>query len=304
VFASRDPKQLQSLKSRIRSLYSYVSASPLNTNDAIGLEDVAAFDVDKWLKETGLGTAISKKTMTQSDLMGKSYITSDSCCAEKAECKLTFKLDSAWEGVYTAPITDDTNAGVYVAINATIPEGCCECDELRILQVAREYTLVKGKRQSGKPGGLLRPGLAGSGDDKATNQGWFIDFNKRIEKDVPGALLKDTVGYEPYFGDAAGGRTAVKLWDPPGKPPGTKDIGGEFYTCVVAYSKEKAGGKVVGCLHWGYYIDSKGVPKLAMEGDAPASCNTPSELTSAIDRWNAFKFRNLQFPKISILKER
>ena len=89
----------------------------------------------------------------------------------------------------------------------------------------------------------------------------------------------------------------MSIWDAPGHWTTDTNIGKEFHTCAVC-SPATGASTILGCVTWGYYIDSTG--NVSFRPASPsASCGASTIEEDATTRWEGIAGNdpaNIDFP--------
>lgn len=166
----------------------------------------------------------------------------------------------------------------------------CPCGKLRLMQViSRVVQDAEGNEKAkGDPGGDWREAVTNSA-------GWRVDWKPPGSNGMNGSTPPwlDTT----KFGTAGDCSNPATLEDGPGVAHSSQGL--RIMTCAVL---EKPGGSnvMLGCLEWGFYVDSIGHPAVPhkttefespkarlLDGTPSTHCGMPAEVKGAIDHWNA-----------------
>jgi len=267
------------------NLYEYVSGNPVGWSDAFGLVTDAEFEA-----LAGVDDAIKNGKMTADAAINGKEFSAKGCVGNK-DCNIGFKFEKAYTGTYRYRAAGKDVKGVYVKISVSFDQAkCCKCDKVRYIQVLRNTVKQDGKLVAADPGSEIRRQRSGWADPKAPSRGWRLD-----------QLVSSKDPFYPGHSANTGNATKpAELYDSPGQWAEDKNKGSDFHTCVICVN-DKVKGKVLGCVHWGYYIDGAG--KIAFEPNPPAaSCDYPQEFRDSVERWsgiNGNENPNLDFPNPS-----
>jgi hypothetical protein len=240
---------------------------------AVALADDAANDAT-WERATGVGAGA---WTADAQIEGQSFSASD--CGHQG-CNLSFTFQKARTGTYPyGGAGGRTVRGVHVKINASASG--CECQRFRTIQILRSTRINNGAVETADPIEPTRQARSGWGDAQAPSRGWRID-----------QLISGT---DPFYDDGSGdlsgesgaGNIPGRVRDAPGDWDADRNVGKDFYTCLVCENDPAAKRRVLGCVHWGYQIDGAGAVTFS-PSPPTASCDTPQELRDALGagRWN------------------
>jgi hypothetical protein len=253
-------------------LYRYVRNSPTNGTDASGLADTN----DDFERNYGIADAITNGTMTPADLNGRRITTPTNSHGQSLE----FQFLRAYKGIYRIPPPNSNQdmQGVYVKIQ--IKSNGWDIDELRMIQITRTTTftgpITNRMMITYRPPDPYHSGLAGWGREGTPHQGWYVD---QLQRKI-NPYYDDPVNSRATSGDAT--HPAI-FHDTPSLALTLNEQGADFYLCAIGIKNGKA--QFLGCLHWGYYVNSNN--DVSFDPANPeASLDAPPELAASMQRWN------------------
>lgn len=255
-------------KSPSWNLFGYASNQSVFLTDPTGLADEITDEnvEDNYKLKGALKGGTLKKDDQAADawpreaLHGRTF--SDACIG--GPCNLSFTFDKAHYGSWDSGTKDGKYVGMYTKISATTD--CC-CKELKIMQIGR-YSSGGHLRNERTPDDKARSRRA-TKKTETSEGGWFVDTNSLT----------------PYYSVSNSGKSgcegakAAVAWDTPAEIDKVRKEGDgkHFMTCIVC------DGKLLGCVHWGYYVDKNGNVKVDGGG---VSCGAPEQVADALKTWN------------------
>ncbi len=222
---------------------------------------------------TGVDSAISSGTMTA--VTGVHGSTFDAVnCFGVEDCKVHFTFEKAYKGLYPYRAAGGTNVrGLYVKIVARPDDNCWSCNHLEIVQVLRYETMKSGAMVTAEPTSDMRRARAGWSDARAPSRGWEVDAAD---------TERNPFYSQSWVGQSGDFRTPAILWDTPGSFETDRNIGKDFQTCLLCVNGSSR--IALGCVTWGYYIDSAGA--IAFQPQPAATCGATTQLRDASNRWD------------------
>jgi hypothetical protein len=222
-----------------------------------------------------LDQAIANGTMTADGIMGQAY--TGNCFGGTTDLKFAFS--KAYKGIYPYGPTGQQK-GVYVKIEVSRydAEAPDHCTPLRLLQTVRNTQRGSlDALETAAPADETRRVRSGWGDPSAPSAGWRIDTSESAVDPFYSSLADASV--------EGSDSTPAILYEAPGHPSGTINAGKDFNTCGICQTRDGARW-VLGCVNWGYYIDSIG--NIVFLPATPAvTCGSTPELQHASERWDS-----------------
>jgi hypothetical protein len=193
----------------------------------------------------------------------------------RGEGRVHFTFERAFVGDYDYPPAGRAVRGAHVSLSVRLA-GCGEHDEVRLVQVLRNIALRDGEIVTAEPNSTRRQQRSGWSDPHAPSRGWRVD-----ELDHGHSPFYVTSSFYGHHGST---RRPAKLRDSPGDWLTDRNMGKEFRTCAVSYSRGRA--VMLACIDWGYSIDEQG--QVSFFPRVPtAMAGAPESFVDAIERWDA-----------------
>jgi hypothetical protein len=262
-------------------VYQYALGNPLEWRDPLGLLTDAAYE-----SRYGLTPAIARggSMSPVGSVMGSTFVARGCTNGRTAEgCDVRFTFDKAYVGSYVYSQTNKATYGAYVKISVSLdPQKCCDCEQLRLIQIVRFTRMVGTELETVAPDTAIRRKRAGWDSNDAPSRGWMID-----KPDVGNSAFLDLPSSNPNTNSVTGenGGPAI-LRDAPGVSGvgAATDTGRDFYTCAICVNGRNP-GRVLACVHWGFYVLGQTVSFVPATPEA--SCQVPPEFEHALNRWES-----------------
>jgi hypothetical protein len=189
--------------------------------------------------------------------------------------RVHFTFERAFVGDYDYPPAGRAVRGAHVSLAVKVV-GCGEHEDVRLVQVLRNIALHDGEIVTAEPNSARRQQRSGWGDPCAPSRGWRVD-----ELDHGHSPFYVT---SSFYGHHGSSRRPAKLRDSPGDWITDRNMGKEFRTCAVSYTRGRV--MMLACIDWGYTIDEHG--QVSFFPYVPtAMAGAPEPFVDAITRWDA-----------------
>lgn len=223
---------------------------------------------------TGAGTGITNGTLTAVAGVDGTAFDATNCFGVDG-CNVHFTFEKAYKGVYPYVGGGGTNIrGLYVKIVARPDADCWSCNHLEMVQVLRNTTMTSGAMVNAEPDTDMRKRRSGWNDAKAPSRGWRVDATNDE---------RNPFYSQSWVGESGDFRTPAILWDTPGGFETDRNAGKDFQSCLICVNGSSRIS--LGCVTWGYYIDSAGA--ITFQPQPTASCSATTQLRDASRRWDS-----------------
>ncbi|MCB9763814.1 MAG: hypothetical protein H6739_28855 [Alphaproteobacteria bacterium] len=226
-------------------------------------------------------TATPPTLTADADIQGQTYTINPALGIEG--CTVDFAFQKAMTGTSPYPAAPGrTVNGVYVKIHSSFSPVCERvCESVTALQVLRNTTTnADGERVTDQPTSRGRRARSGSDDPTAASQGWRVDSGGTDPRYGTGDAVTGSMDPGSETGSA---QAPLIVRDAPGHWNTARSAGKDFYTCAVC-ENPPAQAQVLGCVHWGYFIDASG--HAAFDPKPPTTHATaPQQVQDALTRF-------------------
>ncbi|MGZ5249783.1 MAG: eCIS core domain-containing protein [Caldimonas sp.] len=222
---------------------------------------------------SGAGAGITNGTLTTvAGVHGSTFDASN--CFGVDGCNVHFTFEKAYKGTYPYGAAGGaTVRGLYVKIVARPDDNCWSCNHLEMIQVLRNTTMTAGAMVTAEPNSDMRKQRSGWSDAKAPSRGWRVDATDSE---------RNPFYSQSWVGQSGDFRTPAILWDTPGGWDADRNAGKDFQSCLICVNGSSRIS--LGCVTWGYYIDTAGA--ITFQPQPTASCSATTQLRDASKRWD------------------